>query len=538
VNGNFLKQLFNRRTSSFIIFLVALITIVSLIPLSGLHVDFNPAQLLKKNDPDKATYDQFKTQFNASSEEQNIFIALKNRRGIFQKDFLVKADSLTRFLLRHPKVLRVYSLTSTTLIYFNGEDVNARPLLHVNQPEFYKEDSIYLFESNEYRDLLVSARGDCIAIGAFNDTSLTHQEKEQLLQSIEAKIKELNFDESHLISRIQFEKASMQKGKRLLSLCFFGLLIVIVIGYLLLHRSVKEIMINLAVILTTLLWSLALISLFGSSLNFLTLLLQVFLLLVVSISLIFIGNIYRRNTTITTGWTAGRRIISSAIIILLTAISVYFISQKKIDSHLANAVSRSMASDLKYMDQNFYGSRPFEMVLRIKNNQPGFYDTAMMHKVEDIQNYLRDSLRVGALISPNSLFKGANKAFHGGSSNYFRIPDSAHHIQRFAEAIMQTEYADELQRYMVADGSSIRISGRLEDVGTEQFHILSEKLQKFYARNYSQHFSYQITGTAVIYDKISVFLVKILAIAFILAIGIYILFVLIFGQTGRNKNHF
>jgi predicted RND superfamily exporter protein len=197
-----------------------------------------------------------------------------------------------------------------------------------------------------------------------------------------------------------------------------------------------------------------------------------------------------------------------------------------------------MASDLKYMDQNFYGSRPFEMVLRIKNNQPGFYDTAMMHKVEDIQNYLRDSLRVGALISPNSLFKGANKAFHGGSSNYFRIPDSAHHIQRFAEAIMQTEYADELQRYMVADGSSIRISGRLEDVGTEQFHILSEKLQKFYARNYSQHFSYQITGTAVIYDKISVFLVKILAIAFILAIGIYILFVLIFGQTGRNKNHF
>jgi predicted RND superfamily exporter protein len=472
-----LKQLSDRRASAFLIFLV-LTTIISLILLSRLS-GFNPTQLLSSHDPDKIFYDQFKNDFNASSEEQSILIALKNNKGIFQKDFLEKSDSLTKFLLHERKILRVYSLTNANLIYLSGEDINARPLIHINQPEFYKQDSEYLFQSREFRDLLISHAGDCIAIGAFNDTILTQHEKDKLIESIQAKIMQLGFDESHMISRIQFEKASIAKLKSLLLICLCGLLAVIFIGF----------------------WSL-------------------------------------RLTTASIKST--QKILYSLVIILLAATLIFYINNKKSDPNLSDAIPKTSKawSDMKFIENNFSGTRPFELVLMMKSSQHSFYEIEIMQKVEEIQNFLKDSLGVGSIISPMSLFKGANKAFHGGTNEYFRIPDSAAHVNRFAEAILQTEYADEMERYMFANGSTIRISGRLTDVGAARFKELSGKLQSFMDRNYSALFSHKLTGTAIIYDKALPRLQKVVATVIIVIVAIYFLVLLGFVRRTANKNHF
>jgi len=472
-----LKQPLDRRTIAFMIF-VGLITIISLILFSRLHA-FNAAQLLISDDPDKIFYDQFKTEFNASSEEQSILIALKNNEGIFQKDFLEKVDSLTKFLLHERKILRVYSLTNANLIYLSGQDINALPLIHISQPEFYKQDSAYLFQSREFRDLLISNGRDCIAIGAFNDTALMLNEKAKLIASIENFIKQQGFDESHIISRIQFEKACVAKLKSILLICLCGLLAVMIIGFF--------------------------------------------------------------SLRLTTGLIKpAHKIICSIVIILLTAVSIFYINNKKSNPYLADAIPKKSLTwfDMKFIENNFSGTRPFELVLKMKSSQHSFYEIEMMQQVEQIQNFLKDSLRVGAIISPMSLLKGANKAFHGGVNDYFRIPDSANHVNRFAEAIMQTEYADEMERYMFSDGSSIRISGRLPDVGAAGFKELSGKLKSFMDRNYSNHFSYKLTGVAIIYDKALPRFQKALATVMIAIVAIYLLVLLGLTRRPPNKNHF
>jgi predicted RND superfamily exporter protein len=427
---------------------------------------------LTKNDPDKAFYQQFKDQFKAASEEESIFIALTNNKGIFHKDFLGKADSLTQFLNRSPGILRVYSLTNQHVIFFNGQDINARPLVHLSQPEFYQQDSAYLFQSAEYRALLISNDGRSIAIGAFHDTALTTKQKNELILTINSKIRELGFDEAHFIAKIKIEKNTHE----FVTWLVFAFVLLLILFYAL-SRSLRDRLMK-------------------------------------------------------------NKLLISGFIILLAIISVFYISKHEFNFHLRDAVFGKLKTDLKFMDDHFYGSRPLEIVLAMKNGQRGFYDIDMMRKVEEIGNFLKDSLNVGAVISPVSLLKGANKAFHGGENAYFKIPDSAQQVGRFAEAIYQTEYADEMDRYMLQDGSSIRISGRLADVGSKEFKLLRRKFDRFFNdHQYSNNFTYKLTGPAILIDTASNS-VKNIIIALVIAFSLYLLVMLVCLRSLPNKNQF
>ena len=464
-----LKRLLHTK-NSIPIFLWALITILCFLTLRNLDPD--PQRLLAKNDPDKVFYQQFKEQFKAAAEEEFIFITLTNNKGIFQKEFLEKVDSLTNFLGRSPGILRVYSLTNEHIIFFNGSDINARPLIHVGQPEFYQEDSIYLFQSKEYRDLHISKDKRSIAIGAFNDPGLTGKQKDELVRSINSKILQLGFDESHFVTKTKIERNSK------------GLVIGLVLAFVLI--------------------------------------LILFYLLSKSLRARLVKN----------------KLLISGFLIVLAIISAFYISNHELNFHLSDGVFGKTKADLEFIDNNFYGSRPFEMVVTIKNGQHSFYDIDMMKKVEEIEDFLKDSLSTGAIITPISLFKGANKAFHGGENAYFKIPGSVQHVARFAEAIYQTEYADEMERYMLPDGSSIRISGRLPDVGSKEFKSLSKKFDRFFNnRQYSNSFSYRLTGPAILIDRASNSL-KNIFLAFLIAFFLYLLVLLLSLKAKPNKNHF
>jgi predicted RND superfamily exporter protein len=447
-----------------------LITILCFLILRTLDLD--PQRLLAKDDPDKVFFEQFKERFKAATEEESIFIALKNNKGIFQKEFLEKADSLTNFLSHSPGILRVYSLTNEHIIFFNGRDINAKPLIHTSQPEFYQQDSTYLFQSKEYCDLHISKDGRSIAVGAFNDTTLTRKQKDELVRSMNSKILQLGFDESHFIARIKIERNS----KDLVIYLVLAFVLILALFYLL-FRSLRAKLVK-------------------------------------------------------------NKLLISGFLILLAIISVFFISKRQFNFHLSDAVFGKMRADLKFIENNFSGSRPLEMVLTMKNGQHSFYDIEMMKKVEEIENFLKDSLSAGAIITPISLFKGANKAFHGGENSYFKIPDSTKQVARFAEAIYQTEYADEMERYMLQDGSSIRISGRLADVGSKEFKLLSQKLDRFFNdHQYSNSFSYRLTGPSILIDKASDS-IKTIILALLIAFSLYLIILVLSLKPPHNKNHF
>ncbi len=585
-----------------IIFVLLLLTIFAFIPLRSLRFEFNIEKLFPRDDEDLAFFQQFQEQFESQQDDEFILIGLKNNSGIFKQDFLVKTDSLTKFIVKLDNIIKVYSLTSTNLIYFQNEEVNARPLLRITQPGLYTADSIYLFASNEYRDLLVSKDGKSIAIAAFNKRFLNDDQKDRILNSIRNKIEQLKFDKYHLTAKIRVERIYVKEIQKNLAIYLIISLSLISITLFILFKSIKTIITPLLIVAVSIMWTLALIALTGHALDVISSLLPPILAAICMSDIIHISTHYIENLraglskkealtktyreiglatfytccTVATGFfTLGitdiipirnfgffagtglfiaygitmltlhafytlspipkivyekkaehrwsrflafsfknvirHKYLILGLITIVAAVSVYLITKIEINSSLLQEIPKKnpVLDDYKFMETDFAGTRPFEIELARQDKKSTFFELQNLKTVEDIEVFLKDSCGVGNLISPVSLFKGANKAFRGGDTASFRLPQSQQDLNRFYEAIFQTEYAEEMRHYLSADGTRLRISGRLPNLTIKEFKKIAEKFEEFFtSKSYDKALSYQFTGSAVLLDKATYSLTK------------------------------
>lgn len=592
----------NEKKSRIGIVIILIITILSFIPLRSLKFEFKIEEFFPANNQEVAFFHEFQQQFSSQIDDEFIFIGLKNRGGIFNQPFLAKTDSLSRYLTGLKNILKVYSLTTANLIFFNKEELNARPLINLNKPESYAFDSAYLFKSAEYRDLLVSKDGKSIAIAAFNRQGLTDQEKDELLGRVQEKINQLGFDEYHVTAKIRVERVYVHEIVLNLKRYLFISVSLICLALFLLFRSIKAIVIPLAIIALTVIWTLSLVSLTGHSMDIISSLLPPILAAICMSDVIHISSHYLellRNglpkkealekayrevglatfytcCTIAAGFItlgitdivpirnfgfftaagilvgylitmvtlyffysispvpaiAGKRIfdqwwnrflaytfkkvisnkgiVFSALAILAGG-SLYFTSKIEINSSLLQEIPKGnpILKDYQFMEKNFSGTRPFEMELTISQNNVSFFDLIRLRQVEEVEHFLKDSCGIGYLISPLSLFRGANKAFNGAEPGFYLLPETQHQINRYYESISQTEFADEMNHYLTADGKRLRISGRLPNLSVKEFEPLREKIGVFFNRNIDRYaFQHQVTGSALLLDKVTDSLTK------------------------------
>lgn len=257
----------NGKTSRTGFYLIALLTCLSFLPLRSLRFDFKSENFFPAGDPELVFFRQFQEQFQSSLDDEFIFIGLKNHRGIFDRSFLQKTDSLTRFIAGLDAILKIYSLSNSNVVYFSNEEINARPLIHITDTSLYAADSQYLFRSPEYRNLLVSSDGKSIAIAAFNKEDLSDKQKDELLNNIGQKMDELEFDETHLTAKIRVEREYSREIRNNLKKYLLISLAMIALTLFLLFRSLKAILLPLVIIAVSVLWTLALIALTGHSLD-------------------------------------------------------------------------------------------------------------------------------------------------------------------------------------------------------------------------------------------------------------------------------
>jgi len=211
-----------------------------------------------------------------------------------------------------------------------------------------------------------------------------------------------------------------------------------------------------------------------------------------------------------------KKVIKNKFLILgffaiVAAVSVYFITKVEINSSLLQEIPKKnpVLDDYKFMETDFAGTRPFELELTIQKKNRTFFELQNINPVEEIEVFLKDSCGVGNLISPLSLFKGANKAFHSGDTAAFLLTQSQQELNRFYEAILQTEHAEEMLHYLSNDGTRLRISGRLPNLTIKEFKKIENRVDRFFkSKNYGERFSYHLTGSAVLLDKVTYSLTK------------------------------
>jgi uncharacterized protein len=586
----------NTKNSWRVIYGILAITILCFIPLRNLRFEFNIEKLFPANDPELGFFQKFQEQFHSETDDEFIFIGLKNKEGIFQQDFLSGVDSLTKFLVKEENIIKVYSITSSNVVFFKNKEINARPLVQIEKPSGYAFDSAYLFQSPEYRNLLISEDGRSVAIAAFNQRFLSDAMKDTLLGRIQRKIEQFGFDEFHLTAKIRVERVYVGLIEKNLARYFLLSLLLISVCLYLLFRSVRAIILPLVIIVISITWTLALIALTGHPLDIISSLLPPILAAICMSDIIHLSTAYIeelrkgsskgealrtafREVGLATFYTcctvaigfltlaitniipirnfgifAAIGILMSFVISLsalfafyeigpvpaivkkkkyddwwnrnLAALFIFVIRNKgkvlaglvfitivaaiginkiEINSRLLQEIPRNhpILEDYQFMEKDFAGTRPFEMALTVKDTSINFLQPGMMKQVEEVENFLNDSLGIGYIISPLSLFKGANKAFMGGDVENYVLPSTPRLAGRFYEAIRETEFADELQNYLSPDARVLRISGRLPDLSLKEFEILRLRFDQFFHQQKISSFNYQLTGSAILLDKIT-----------------------------------
>ncbi|HEY6063057.1 MAG TPA: MMPL family transporter, partial [Chitinophagaceae bacterium] len=200
------------------------------------------------------------------------------------------------------------------------------------------------------------------------------------------------------------------------------------------------------------------------------------------------------------------KILVFSLLAVLIGVSVYYTTKIEINSSLLQEIPKKnpILDDYRFMEKDFAGTRPFELALSIQNSNSSFFELGKMKRVEEIETFLKDSCGIGYIISPLSLFRGANKAFHGGDNAGFVLPASQQEVTRFYEGITQTEFADVMQHYMAVDGSRLRISGRLPNLSVKEFEPVRKKIETFITKKEKEYgFSHHITGSGVLLDRIT-----------------------------------
>lgn len=210
------------------------------------------------------------------------------------------------------------------------------------------------------------------------------------------------------------------------------------------------------------------------------------------------------------------------------------IPQMELNGSLISEIPQNSTAfkDTKFIEEEFGGSRSFEMVLSTSKEKETFVDLKNLKVANELVQYLEDSLNLSFVISPISMLKAANKAFSGGASSFYKLPENQDSLDLCLRAIEQTQYGQDLRRFLSENKTQFRISGLMPEVSIKEYQVLEKKLKSYYGRIAGhENVGYSITGASHVLDRTPQYLVGNMLYSLVLA---YVLLACIAWYYLRN----
>ena len=212
--------------------------------------------------------------------------------------------------------------------------------------------------------------------------------------------------------------------------------------------------------------------------------------------------------------------ISVAVVI----ISLFGIQQIYINTYLIEDLPNDdpLKEDFTYFDQNFGGSRPFEMTVDTENSSYNVFDAEVLEEVRKVEDFLSSEYGTGPIASPATLVRSLNQAANGGSPDYFRLPDNETDQRRVNQNLRRfLAYNDRASTLVTADRNLARISSRINDEGSAITLQKTEKLREFISQNTDTSLvQFTVTGTSNLIDKNNEYLARNMFAGLAIAFGV------------------
>ncbi len=202
-----------------------------------------------------------------------MLICFENKKGIFQKDFLQKVDKFTQELADIKNIERVNSPTNLKSIAWGGLIPIQKRVMHFENPELYKEDSIEIYSTPHLVGSFFPTNAKSLSIFAKTKNLLSKNKSDTLAITIEKAIYRYGFDEVHFVGRVFGQKVYLENLQKEFVVFLLLSFVVIIIFLWFSFRSLYGVVVPVVIVLVSILWTLGIMKFTGKSIDIMTVML-------------------------------------------------------------------------------------------------------------------------------------------------------------------------------------------------------------------------------------------------------------------------
>jgi hypothetical protein len=269
-----------KRYSIIALAMVLLVTIFSANQAIQLKFDYDFEKFFPQEDDDLDFFKEYRSTFE--NDNDFVLFALKSENGIFNQVFLKKVIDFTDSLKKLPHVREVISPIEAQYPKLDFSSIGEFQQLyfHVDQPEKYLEDSLFILTSKDPISSVVELEKGVVVIVLKNKELINKADSDELSKAIKNLVDQTDFKQIYVIGKILGQQMYIDIMKVEFA-TFMGISIIILIIFLIIaYRSFWGILIPMTTVLLSVVLSLGIMQLFGRPLNMMTTLLPVIMLVV------------------------------------------------------------------------------------------------------------------------------------------------------------------------------------------------------------------------------------------------------------------
>lgn len=197
------------------------------------------------------------------------------------------------------------------------------------------------------------------------------------------------------------------------------------------------------------------------------------------------------------------KVIVSISFITITIAAVIGIQHVKINSKLIDDLKPNdpLKIDFLFFEKQFFGTRPFEMVLYKGDESSSFFDYKTQNELNKITTYLEEEYGVKNTVSPLTLTKTINQSLHQGSYKYYKLPTEQSELKKINKYIKRLQKRPEYKLILNDSLGLARLTGKLSDLGSLYYLEKNQNLQRYIDTEIdSRYLKTRITGSALLID--------------------------------------
>jgi uncharacterized protein len=210
----------------------------------------------------------------------------------------------------------------------------------------------------------------------------------------------------------------------------------------------------------------------------------------------------------------------------LAVISVYGILQLRSVSYMVDDVPEdsTVKQDLKFLEANFSGIMPLEIVVEFKGKRPRpILELKNLRMIEDFEEYLDSLPSVGKPVSIVNFVKASNQAFYNNNPRRFNLPSN--NLERgFILKYLKggSDNSGLLNSFVDTTYRKIRIKLQIADIGSVKLdslvnYSITPKMNEIFVSTERDSIKTAITGSTKIFIKGNKFLIENLRESLLLA---------------------